>query len=569
MGRATALVGLAERTRRDMGNLGLSGINSGIDTDTIVASLMQIEAAPLGRLSTSKASYQAKQAALKDVSNGLADLRGTLSSLRDAAALRKVTVASSDTSVVTAASAGGATEGNHQITVNRLATAEREVHAGVAARDTALGGGYFAYTYDGQTRSLLVGADSTLSDVVNQINNDTSNPGVTASILEYEVPGNPQQRYHMVLSGNNSGADYAITVAGSTTLAAFGPGAGWTQTQTATNSQFRIDGYPDGGWIERSGNSVTDVISGVSLSMVKTGSANISLTRSTADVTSGLQGVVAKYNAAVLKVKQYTGYNPETKTAGALRGDSGVLALLEGARTALVGSLSGFDSATDTYTQASQLGIEIQKDGTLKLDTVKLSEALTNNYQSVLNVIGARRSGGSSSDFIQFTSAEDATAAGVYEVQVQFDAAGVITGTPKMRVKGSSAWEDATVSGNVIVGRSGTAGQHLQVTAIWDGVSSTQVAEVRVQKGFAGVIYDSLDRILDKDAGAVKVKNDQYDEALTQLDKRIDAAATRLEAKELQLREKFARLEATLARLDSQKGSFEALFKSLEANKSS
>jgi hypothetical protein len=42
--------------------------------------------------------------------------------------------------------------------------------------------------------------------------------------------------------------------------------ADFTETQSAQDSQIRVDGYPSGEWISRSSNTIDDVISGFTIS---------------------------------------------------------------------------------------------------------------------------------------------------------------------------------------------------------------------------------------------------------------------------------------------------------------
>ncbi len=438
---------------------------------------------------------------------------------------------------------------------------------GATGADTLIGAGQFVYTYNGVSRTITTTASSNLGGLRDLINNDASNPGVTASILEYEADAS--HKYHLVLSGNDSGSDYAITIEASTTLSGFTPGANWTQTQAAQDARFRVDGYPaDPNWIERSSNSVSDVIDGVTLTLLDAGTVTVNLNRDTSRLKSDLENLVGVYNGLADTIDSSSGYDSATDTAGVLIGDSGLKTLLYSIRSSLTGSLSGFENGLDSYTLPSQIGIEIDRDGQMSIDYTVLDEALSDDYAAVLAAIGAVGTGGSDTSYIQFNSAESGTTAGTYDVEVDFDAAGTVIAA-RIRSEGESTWRDATVDGNVITGGSGNPEQYLEMTAIWDnsqsGTPYTQSGQVRVRQGFAGKLYDKLDAMLDVTDGTMTIKKDRYNDAIDQLDKRIEAQQSRLEAKEKRLRAKYARLEAALARLDSLRGSFDALLTQLNA----
>jgi flagellar hook-associated protein 2 len=80
------------------------------------------------------------------------------------------------------------------------------------------------------------------------------------------------------------------------------------------------------------------------------------------------------------------GYEPATKRAGPLLGDSFLRAVeseVRGRMTDRVGSLTG------NYQSLASIGITTAKDGTLKLDDAKLAAALSADYDGVAAVFGS------------------------------------------------------------------------------------------------------------------------------------------------------------------------------------
>jgi flagellar hook-associated protein 2 len=549
-------------------SLALPGVFSQIDTTALIEATLQAEAVPLNGLTDRQAVYEKKKQAITDLQTRFGQLFSALGSLDDASALRSVSATSSDKSIVSVSSGAGATEGLHTVEVNRLASAERRVHAGLAEKTTVVGEGTFTYEYNGVQRTLLTSADTTLEDLVSMINNDADNPGVNASLLEYDDGSG--QAWHMVLSGADSGGDFGINVitTDANHLAAFDD-ASFTTTQTAGDAQIRVDGYPSAAWIERSTNSIADVIPGVTLNLQGTGSTSVNLTRSTSNIQKSLQNVVDVYNGIVHAIDAFTGYDEESGKGGVLQGDSGVNGLLAQVRSLFVGSVDGFVDGQDSFTLPAQIGLEIDRYGELSLDTGKLSDALGEDYEGVLQLLGAVNSGATwNANNIQFTSATNDTVAGEYDVRAEFDAAGTLTAA---WIKGAdeTAWRAATVDGNKIIGASGQDEEDLKLTVQWDGVSAEQTAQVRVQTGFAGHAYSKLDELLDATTGPLSNKQKQYDDALDMIADDIEQQKDRLERKEKTLRAKYARLEQSLAQLDGMRANYEAMFSSLSSNKAS
>jgi len=128
--------------------------------------------------------------------------------------LRAFKATSSDSDIFTAEASSSAKEGNHTIIINQLANSERWVHeAGMEYPEDKIGTGTFIYSYNHRETSITITADMTLEDLVGKINNDADNPGITASLIEYD------DTYHLVLSGNDAGSDYEVQINDSTTEA--------------------------------------------------------------------------------------------------------------------------------------------------------------------------------------------------------------------------------------------------------------------------------------------------------------------------------------------------------------
>ncbi|MDO8303319.1 MAG: flagellar filament capping protein FliD, partial [Sedimentisphaerales bacterium] len=198
-----------------MAGINLTGLNSGIDTSAIVQQLIAIEGRRLTLLQNNQTVQQQKQSALGALESKINAFKTAVKDLNDAQKLRGYNVTSSDSDMVTAEASYNAFEGNHTVEVNQLASAERIVHAGKAYAEDIIGAGKFIYSYNHKETVITTTATTTLEEMANLINNDPANPGVTASILKYDDGSGGV--YHLVLSGNNSGADYDITINASNT----------------------------------------------------------------------------------------------------------------------------------------------------------------------------------------------------------------------------------------------------------------------------------------------------------------------------------------------------------------
>jgi len=322
------------------------------------------------------------------------------------------------------------------------------------------------------------------------------------------------------------------------------------------------------GWIKRSSNTINDVISGVTLHLHDTTDANgedITLTRDIQSVKSKLNAMVTAYNAAVTYIKERTGYNEELKTAGVLMGDYVVSTIRSQIRDPLIAPTSGFIVDVDSFLIPGHIGLELDKDGVLSLDTSVFDKAIVEDYLGVLGLIGADKSGSSDSNDIEFYGAHsDYTTAGDYTVKVEYDASGdIYKAWIKLSTEGDSRYREATISGNVITGDDtfndngdpAYPENNLQVTAPTTGTpSSTIYATVRVKQGFTGAIEDALDRMLKATTGTIKIDQEHVNVVIKGMQARIQDEEYRLTLKEARLVARFARLEKALALIQRQMG---------------
>ena len=355
----------------------------------------------------------------------------------------------------------------------------------------------------------------------------------------------------------------AVSTEGGTTTADLSGFAAsdFTETQSAQDSQIRVDGYPAGNWIERSSNTIDDVIAGVTLHLHDTtdaGGEEITLTRDIQSVKDKLDSMILAYNSTVEFIKDKTGYNEITKTGGVLMGDYVVSTMRYQFREPLIEQTAGFIEDIDSFLTPVNIGLELDRDGFLTLDANDFDEAIAEDYLGVLALIGADKTGSSTSDAVEFYAASsDYTTAGQYDVQVTVSGGSVTSA--KIKLSTESTYRDMTISGNIITGNSSfddngdpvyaENGLQLSVDLTADG---NYTATVRVKQGFTGKIEDRIDRMLKATVGGITIDKEHIDDQIELLDDKIEDEQYRLEQKEKRLVLRFARLEKTLSLLQNQ-----------------
>ncbi|HPS54856.1 MAG TPA: flagellar filament capping protein FliD, partial [Sedimentisphaerales bacterium] len=339
--------------------------------------------------------------------------------------------------------------------------------------------------------------------------------------------------------------------------------------------QIKVDGYPpedsdwqEGdtmtNWMTRSSNTIDDAIYGVTLNLHDTTDKKgeqVSLTRNIESLSSKMIKLVEAYNSTVTFIKENTAYDASTEVAGVLMGDYIVSIIKNQILSPIMNHASGFVSDKDSFLNPTELGLEIDSDGVLSLDSTLFSEAITEDYLGVLELIGADKSGSGNSDIKFYSASSSYTDAGNYNVKVKYDASGNLSEAwIKLTSEDESKYRQATIKDGVIIGNSefSSSGEPLygenalQLTAPITGTANSQLTGViNIKHGFAGVMEDALDMML-KYNGTIDISQNHIDEQIELLKDKIDQEETRLTKREERLTAKFARLESILSTLQAQ-----------------
>jgi flagellar hook-associated protein 2 len=215
-----------------MGELRFPGLATGLDTTELVRQLMIINSQRLARYQVKKMSYEDKSSVYDELRAGIRALDSAVAYLSDSNDLQIFNATSSDRDILTISASSSANPGSHTVDINQLATSETWIQdvSTFSYKTDYVGGGDFIYSYNHQERVITaVGDETTLEDFVGLINNDANNPGVTASLL-YQGG-----KYHLMLSGQETGEDYQISVNASTTEV-------WAPDEGQSNHTFTVDG---------------------------------------------------------------------------------------------------------------------------------------------------------------------------------------------------------------------------------------------------------------------------------------------------------------------------------------
>jgi flagellar hook-associated protein 2 len=341
---------------------------AGFNVQQMVQAALAADSGPLYQMQQEQTTLQGQTAALNQLQTELTALQTAVQALSDpTGAIYAETTTSSDPSILTATAANGATTGNHTIVVNSLATTSSAYSSEFASSSTALPTGSFDIQVGtGATTTITVDStNNTLSGIASTINGQ--NLGVTASVIT-DANG-----ARLSLVSNTSGAAGNITISNDTV------GLGFTQN-AGTNASLTVDGVP----ISSGSNMVSGVISGVTLNLLSASpgtSVSLSVAPDNSQITSAINNFVSAYNTLISDVNSQFNVDPTTQQAGVLASDSTVGMLQE----QLLSMVNFSTTGNNGMVNLAALGINMQNDGTLTVDTSTLNQNLSTNMAAVQN----------------------------------------------------------------------------------------------------------------------------------------------------------------------------------------
>jgi flagellar hook-associated protein 2 len=370
------------------GSISSAGIGSGLDVESIITKLMSVEKLPVQTLEDQASTIQTKISAFGSVQSALGAFRDASLALTKNDAWSPTVGTSADASAVTVSTGSTAAAGNYAVTVTNLAASQSVASKTYTSSDELAGEGTltieqgswdigepgFAARATISAINIPISSTDSLSAVRDKIN--AAGAGVTASIVTDSTGA------RLVLSSSKTGVQngFRVTTSGSDALAAltYDPTnnpAGMTLTQTAADATATVNGLA----ITSDSNTLTNVVDGLSINLLKKTPADgtsvqLNVAQDNTTIKAKIQAFVDAYNSLSKTLASQTKYDDTSKTAGTLQGDSTAVGLQRQLRSALTGS----SGASSVFSTLSSIGLEVQSDGTVKINDTKMTNALAN-----------------------------------------------------------------------------------------------------------------------------------------------------------------------------------------------
>lgn len=363
-----------------MATISSAGVGSGLDVNSIISQLMAIEKKPLAVLEAKETSIQSTVSEYGKIKSAVSTLRDLASKLSGASTWGQTVTNSSSTAV--SASSNNSAASTYSIEVQSLASVQTVATATPVPATSKLGAGTlrielgtwstsnkkttFAPKAGATAVDVAITASDTMETIRDKING--AGAGVTALIMT-DASGS-----RLLIRSNASGAANAFRTSGHSALTfdLSGGASALTQSQVAADALATVNGLA----VQSTSNTFSNIVDGLTLNLsaVTAAPVTVNVVTDTESLKKTLTDFAAAYTALVKLIAADTRYDPAAKKGAILQGDSAAIGLLRQLRT-LAGAASG---ASSVFGRLSDVGLEIQGDGSMTVNASRVGSALGN-----------------------------------------------------------------------------------------------------------------------------------------------------------------------------------------------
>ncbi|ELV7507184.1 flagellar filament capping protein FliD [Aeromonas veronii] len=375
-----------------------AGAGSGIDLESVIAASVAAKKAQLQQPIIKKQnSTQIALSGIGQLKSSLTTFTDILDTLSKPGAFNKRSInitQDKDNPVMKVESKSGGSNGQYNVTVNKLATTSRQ--EGVFDSSTAP-----LITQDGQLTfkagdkefKIDVKAGYTLQDIRKTINSSGDNFGLSANIVN-TLDGKAK----LIIDSGISGDGKDLTITGNTSeLGMFSIGSPsnvMSQTQAASSAEIVVDGNA----LKSDSNVFDDSIQDLKLTVLR-----VSDKDSSGDLKSNKVDITTDKKSIQDMVKQFVdGYNAlqdkmdalgkrNSIVGGVRQDDGGALAGDASTRTIsnfMANTITSKTGTSTTYSSIFEIGIKMDNKGKLSLNNEKFGQAVDKNFDQVVALFG-------------------------------------------------------------------------------------------------------------------------------------------------------------------------------------
>ncbi|WP_429040226.1 flagellar filament capping protein FliD [Aeromonas media] len=376
-----------------MATITSAGAGSGLDLESVITASLNARKAQLQQpITTKKTNAQITLSGVGQLKSAIASYVTTLKDMAKTDAFNKRAVnitQDKDNPILKIESKAGASNGQYNITVNKLATTSKfEGTFDSSTAPLATEDGTLTLTAGDKKFTVEVKAGDSLQTIRKKINNNGDNFGLTANIIN-----TADGKAKLVMDSGVSGTGKDLQITGSTAgITNFA--SSLTKTQSASNAEITVDGSP----LSSDTNTFDGTIIGLKVTVLRESDKDTdgNVKSNKVDVATDKDGIktmvksfIDGYNTLVSKADALGKRNSivagqSQDDGGALAGDSVTRSVVNQMSSLLI-TPSDNSNVFDTI---FQLGIKMDNKGVLSLDSEKFDEALDKNFEQVVAIFG-------------------------------------------------------------------------------------------------------------------------------------------------------------------------------------
>lgn len=383
--------------------LRIGGMASGIDTESIIQSLLDAEKAPITELEDEVETESEKYTAWDDLSTQMDSLLDSVDELYDYSLWNQMAASSSDESVATATAGTEASKGSYYIVVSQLAQPHRvgsdsitelydEGYTPATTTSEALG---FSGEFSINGVTVTIESDDTMEDIMDAINTASSDmdddDAVTASILGGSLVIERSSYGEGAMTFSESGADNSVL----RYLGILDGTPGDTGDYSTIDSEHELavgqnlEATVNGVEVSSTTNTgITDIIDDVTLDFYAEGTATLTVKNDAKSIKSYIEDFVDVYNETWDMLKslgeaEVSSTSGSLTSLGVLQGDLLISRIQDQLRSII--SYDYSDTDLSEYTSLYSVGIWFEdEEGYLEIsDEDALDNALNYNIDEL------------------------------------------------------------------------------------------------------------------------------------------------------------------------------------------
>lgn len=354
-----------------MGNITFGGLASGLDTNSIIAALGAAERSPITTMQSKQRELRTQLSTISTVTSRLTALKAAAESLATTGGVLSLNSSSADSSRVGVSVTSSASAGSFSIDDVVLATGQKSRSSLFDAKTSAVGTGILKITQGGTTYNITIDSGNNTIEGVAASLNAASGLSLTANLF-YDG-----SKYRILATSDGTGTSSGFTVddSGLTGGSTLHFGDAENSIQTSKNGSFTLDGQT----VTTQSNTVTDALSGVTLTLKKefTDSAvQIDVGTDADAMIAKVRTLVSAYNSAYGLIKDqftYTGGGKQ-QVGSPLFGDSTIRSAQQRLSSLSSSVLPGHSVGSQSL---SEFGVTVDRAGAMSIDETKLRERIT------------------------------------------------------------------------------------------------------------------------------------------------------------------------------------------------